>query len=214
MEKVNIFEKYISIYIWGYNNLGRNAYRKLSTAYPEKVKGIVLEKYDNRSRNAVKNEHKPIIELAELSSPENTLVVIAMDVRIYDEDIIKALKNAGVAEYVFYTEDVDAKISSLLVEQPKLQTRLLAISVGQACSLKCKDCANFAPYAKKENMRYSLESIKNGLDKLLPFFEEIDTFHIQGGEPFLYSDLAELICYCKQKYGNILKKYKLQQTQH
>lgn len=39
----------------------------------------------------------------------------------------------------------------------------LVVIVGQACSLKCKHCANFSPYAPNGTKRYTLEQIMSNL---------------------------------------------------
>ena len=85
----------------------------------------------------------------------------------------------------------------------------MAISVGQACSLKCKDCANFSPYAQKQNLRYDIEKIKDDISNTLLYFSNIDVIHIQGGEPFVYSQLVDLIDYIIQNYRHIFQKIQI-----
>lgn len=76
----------------------------------------------------------------------------------------------------------------------KLKLRFLVLSVGQACNLKCKNCANFSPYALPEMKTYSLESIIADFETL---FAAVDVHYmqIQGGEPLLYKNLHKLIGY-------------------
>ena len=69
----------------------------------------------------------------------------------------------------------------------------LVISVGQACNYKCRDCGNFAPYAPAKFRRYSFEDLKNWITLLAQCTDGIHTVQIQGGEPFLYSDLGKVI---------------------
>ena len=71
--------------------------------------------------------------------------------------------------------------------------RFMVLSVGQACSYKCKNCGNFAPYAPAEFMRYKLEDIISWMKKILEAVDSISVLQIQGGEPFAYSDLGRLI---------------------
>ncbi|MBQ3376952.1 MAG: radical SAM protein [Synergistaceae bacterium] len=67
------------------------------------------------------------------------------------------------------------------------------LSVGQACNYKCADCSNFAPYAPKNFLRYDLENIIRDLKIVFNAVYCVGTLQIQGGEPFLYSDLGGLI---------------------
>ena len=83
----------------------------------------------------------------------------------------------------------------------KLRIPFLVLSVGQACNLNCKNCANFAPYATPELRRYSIESIIADFESLFKVVGRIDSLQIQGGEPLTYSDLPKLIGYlsaCKE----------------
>lgn len=69
----------------------------------------------------------------------------------------------------------------------------LVVIVGQACSLKCKHCANFSPYAPNGTKRYTLEQIMSNLRLIFQSVCHIKKIQIQGGEPFLYTELAELL---------------------
>ncbi|MCM1047013.1 MAG: radical SAM protein [Clostridiales bacterium] len=80
---------------------------------------------------------------------------------------------------------------SVLVGRVKVE--FLVISVGQACNFKCRDCSNFAPVSPACFKRYDVNDIKKDLKVLFENVEYIEKLQIQGGEPLLYSDLAELI---------------------
>lgn len=199
----NFIEKFEQIYIYGYSNLGRNAYKKLEEAYPDKAKGIIVSRHNNKSRQACE-KGKLIFELSEVKASNDMLIIIALN-PIHQPVVKQALSDAGFENVCIYDDETDNMLNSLLRTLPKLELRFLSVSVGQACNLRCRDCANFAPYALKENRRYHISNIKRDLDKILSCFSEIDTFHIQGGEPFLYSDLGEVLYYCKSEFGNILR---------
>lgn len=76
----------------------------------------------------------------------------------------------------------------------KLRLPSLVLSVGQACNLRCKNCANFAPYALPEMRKYPLESIIADFETLFKV-ADIDVLQIQGGEPLLYKELPKLLGY-------------------
>lgn len=202
------FDNCTRIYIYGYSNQGRNAYNKLNRIYPDKVKGFIVTKHDGRTRIACKEENKKIYELSEISDLKNALVVVALN-PIFHREVGESLIQNGLKSFITYDNAMDENLNSLLSDLPKLEVRLLAVCVGQACNLKCRDCMNFAPYTLCENTRYEIDRIKKDLDNTLQYFDEVDTFHIQGGEPFLYTDLGELLYYCRFKFGNILKKIQI-----
>ena len=70
----------------------------------------------------------------------------------------------------------------------------LVLSVGQACNLRCRNCANFAPYALPEMRKYSLESIIGDFEAILKV-ADINSLQIQGGEPLIYKELNKLLGY-------------------
>ena len=75
----------------------------------------------------------------------------------------------------------------------------LVVIVGNACSLKCKNCANFCPQAKKENKRYDVNQIIQDLSNVIGCTTKIKLLQIQGGEPFLYTDLSKLLDFCSSQ---------------
>ena len=90
-----------------------------------------------------------------------------------------------------------------LVSRKLMPFRLpyMVLSVGQACNYKCKNCGNFAPFAPAEFMRYKFEDVAQWMSKILDVVDSINTLQIQGGEPFLYSDLGRLITYLRNIHG-------------
>ncbi len=78
--------------------------------------------------------------------------------------------------------------------RPLTSIHNMFICVGQACNLKCKNCGNLAPYSPKEYMRYDVNEIISDIASILKYFR-IEHLGIQGGEPFLYSDIDRLLVY-------------------
>lgn len=69
----------------------------------------------------------------------------------------------------------------------------LTVIVGQACSLKCKHCANFSPFAPDFTKRYPLKKICGDLQVIFESVHRLEKVQVQGGEPFLYPDLPDLL---------------------
>ncbi|MCM1106442.1 MAG: 4Fe-4S cluster-binding domain-containing protein [Blautia sp.] len=72
----------------------------------------------------------------------------------------------------------------------------LVLITGQACSLKCKECANFSPYALPETLKYNVDDIISDLFKVLCSVKKIHLLQIQGGEPFIYPELDKILDFC------------------
>lgn len=201
-------EKCSSVYVYGYSNMGRNVYRKLSMLFPEKCKGIMVSKHSEKTKKIINSGENSIFEVKEVKADFHVLVIVALN-PLFHKTILETLTKNGFYKILVYDEILDEEINKRLIHLPKLEIRFLNICVGQACNFKCRDCANMAPYAQKENMRYSLESIKRDVDAVLPFFSLIDTLHIQGGESFLYSELPELLYFLRENYGNVFKNLQI-----
>ncbi len=69
----------------------------------------------------------------------------------------------------------------------------LTVIVGQACSLKCKHCTNFSPFAPSSAKRYSFKKICDDLSVIFQSVYRVEKIQVQGGEPFLYPELSELL---------------------
>lgn len=85
----------------------------------------------------------------------------------------------------------------------KVSLGFLVVSVGQACNFKCRDCANFAPASPDCFKRYDVKDIKKDLEVLFKNIRYIKQLQIQGGEPFLYSDLAELVDFLHENRAKV-----------
>ncbi|MBR1633774.1 MAG: radical SAM protein [Lachnospiraceae bacterium] len=72
---------------------------------------------------------------------------------------------------------------------------VMVICVGQRCNFRCRDCGNMAPYSPKNHGSYPIEEMKEDVNMLFQHIRGIKSIQIQGGEPFLYEHLGELLDY-------------------
>lgn len=70
--------------------------------------------------------------------------------------------------------------------------RSLVVWMGTCCTLKCRNCCNWIPYIG--NNKYGGQAIVDDL-KYITESVHIGTVQLQGGEPFLYTDLDVVIKY-------------------
>ncbi len=80
----------------------------------------------------------------------------------------------------------------------------LGILLTTACNLNCKDCADLIPY--RAISRYKKEEVIQDLNKVLESVSYIREILLIGGEVFLYSELSDILDYCKEqkKIGKII----------
>lgn len=78
----------------------------------------------------------------------------------------------------------------------------ITLVINQVCSLKCKYCTSYMnEYKKDERVNFSLEQIKNDIDKFLTAVDYVGTITVMGGEPFLHPNISDIIEYLCQ-YDN------------
>lgn len=91
---------------------------------------------------------------------------------------------------------------ALLASIGRMRIPFLVVSVGQACNYKCRDCGNLAPYSPEGFRRYDVNDIVQSLAIIFRHVHRLDCIQIQGGEPFLYTDLDKLLIYLgSQKFA-------------
>lgn len=86
----------------------------------------------------------------------------------------------------------------------KVEIPFIDLDVNTVCNLKCKKCAKCTPYFEKKEL-YPAKKVIGNLEKLLSFVDRIHVLSIIGGEPFLNTDIAEVIDYCSEcdKIGDV-----------
>lgn len=73
------------------------------------------------------------------------------------------------------------------------------LSVTEHCNLRCKHCNMLMPYFKHPVHR-DLQELKEEVDVYFTWIDQVQTFDILGGEPFLYPYIAEFTQYLCEHY--------------
>lgn len=81
----------------------------------------------------------------------------------------------------------------------KMKCERTELTITHRCTLKCKLCGAYSPYYSPIP-HWSLEELQSYVDKYFEVVDSVEKMTISGGEPFLHTDLPELIKY--------LNKYK------
>lgn len=82
----------------------------------------------------------------------------------------------------------------------QLYVELAQICLTERCTLKCRKCAHacYAVHGKNQDMK--LNTAMESADFFFRHIDIVKEFVLIGGEPFLYSDLGEIIAYIGEKY--------------
>ena len=102
----------------------------------------------------------------------------------------------------FYIDDFMRKVLPVYVWNNfrKTYMSLAQICVTERCTLKCKKCAHGCYAVPIDMADMPIDSVKYSADCFFSHIDYIDKFHLIGGEPFLYRDLAEAIAYIGDNY--------------
>lgn len=82
------------------------------------------------------------------------------------------------------------------------------LPVTLRCNLRCKLCAERAPYYKTP-YHPSLTALMTQIDRLFQVADGIGIFDLTGGEPLLRTNLHQLVHYLEEQYGQRIEKLRL-----
>lgn len=188
------------MYIYGAGYNGRIVARLLKNiGYQNSVEGFI----DNNDVLQGKSvEGLSVFPASRLDSDSRAIVSAGEK---FTEEIVESLTNHNVRNFIFYNEirdrlfcnddqaywnDYDSvrnisicneMLRNITEKCGRYCVESLVICVGQACSLKCKECGNLAPYAPIESMHYNVDEIINDLDCFLKAIDYLCVLQIQGG---------------------------------
>lgn len=79
----------------------------------------------------------------------------------------------------------------------------VGFNITYKCTLKCKLCGAGVPYIKGTIPHYTLEEFIKDVDVYFRVVDYVDVFNITGGEPFIHSQLQNMIKYLQKYRENI-----------
>lgn len=139
-------------------------------------------------------EGLPVFPFDQVTCRKHTAVLVAVSPEI-TETVLNDLKEKNIAAY-----DIHIFLPVyFMYGWSKMVLTSLSFLPATVCNLRCKNCLNFAPYIKKQEVR-DIEYLKADVDLLFSKVDYILLFHISGGEPFLYPQIADFLSYVGKIY--------------
>ena len=115
---------------------------------------------------------------------------VKMKEKLYFLNNISQCKRFAVEQKRFTSEEIENH--ALWLKKDGLEIPFVEYAVTTRCSLHCRKCSNLIPYFNNP-FDIELPEAKNEIRELLDCVDYIYRFKIHGGEPFLYSDITELL---------------------
>lgn len=156
-----------------------NAPEKSGTFY----KGIPVISQEEAKR---RNEWYPMVVIATINVYNSISETLAKDGFVENEDY--CLLDLFVAEWYWHNR----KQVHLVEVHTTITTR---------CTLKCRNCNMFMPYFNN-HAEISLEAFRQDIDALFHVADKVFSIGLLGGEPFLNDQLADMIGYLSERYGD------------
>lgn len=191
-------DKLTGVYLFGAGNDGRMVKEILCMRYPcVKVLGFID---NNKNKQGVQYEGLPVYSLSQVERKENIGIIISFASEFVNA-IDSQLANAGWEKGVtfFHYEEFLSVIAAYRYDEVFFSS--MGLLPTTRCNLRCKACLNFTNYIKKFTA-CSFEVLKKEVDLFFSCVDYIGLLLLSGGEPFLYPNIAELICYINENYRN------------
>lgn len=136
--------------------------------------------------------------LKDLKEDEGVILSISQFARA---SAMEQLKKYGLEEHKDFYMFEEFLAVYFVYNYGKVFMSTISFLPSTACNLKCRHCLNFNPFAKKFYVRKYEELIKD-IDLFFKKVDRVMIFHLSGGEPMLYPEIAQIIQYIDKKYGD------------
>lgn len=133
-----------------------------------------------------------------LTKEEGIIITMSQMARVKPIDQLRELGYKKDEDFFIIEEFISV---SYVYKKDMVYFSSISLLPSTACNLNCRNCLNFNPFAKQFYVR-ELEELKKDIDLFFSCVDRIMLFHISGGEPMIYKNIAELIEYVAQNYGN------------
>ncbi len=190
----NILQKK-SYYLFGAGDYGRQFY----SVFKDEIK--ITSYIDNASdKHGTYINGLMCLSLEQVTLASDIGIIVTMS-QIARSEPIAQLQSMGLIRNKDYFI-IEEFISIYHVyKYEKVYFSSISFLPSTACNLKCRHCLNFNPFAKHFYVR-EWEDLIRDVDLFFSCVDHIMLFHVSGGEPMLYSRIADLIEYIDTRYGN------------
>ena len=152
----------------------------------------------------------PVVSLSDALmrlKKENAKIVVTTMKGSYI-DIAKELVDAGFVEYRDFC--IFERFAEEWHLRWKRQCVLAKIDtvITSHCTLRCKNCNMFIPYAK-DVCDFSFDRLRKNFDTFFASVDFVYEYTLLGGEPFLHKDLKRILRYLTEQYGGRIGRINL-----
>lgn len=192
-----------SIVPYGIGRIGRRV-------IPALLKEFKIPFLIDRKKDSEKVLGLDVIDLSEAAPiiKEKNLKIVVTTVRYSYDEILKELISFG------FKEHRDFCMFERFAEEWNLRWRNKCVLskidtvITSRCTLRCRDCNLFIGYVKhQEDM--GLSDLKRNFDIFFDSVDYVYEYTLLGGEPFIHTELGQILGYLLETYGDRIGKVNL-----
>lgn len=192
-----------SIVPYGIGRIGRRV-------IPALLKEFKIPFLIDRKKNSDKVLGLNVIDLAEAAPiiKQKKLKIVVTTVRYSYDEILKELIAFG------FKEHQDFCMFERFAEEWNLRWRNKCVLskidtvITSRCTLRCRDCNLFIGYAKHQG-DMELNDLKRNFDIFFDSVDYVYEYTLLGGEPFIHTELEQILGYLLENYGDRIGKVNL-----
>lgn len=197
-----------------------------------------LKKWDKKATYIIFGDYKLVPYLSEINVKyivdnnskkwgdiqENGIVIKSPDSIAFEKDNVKViianqwsrsissikdqLCKLGLKEYTNFVSHKFLLSVWKWNYEKKIAEAYIEYMITSKCTLNCKNCILFMPYYK-EPRHINIEVIQQDIDAYFNIVDEVHTFRLVGGEPFLHPELKEILNYICKSYKKKIKEIEI-----
>lgn len=187
-------------YLWGTANIAKRLFSLCGNEI--EIVGAVDSDIMRQGREI----NGVVIEAPDVLRPEDGYIVIVTTSAF--KEVRPLLVKKGFRENInFFDYFVFTQIYQLY-KHDRLYSRRLDISLTERCTLKCRKCNMFMPYFKNPT-DLDKEDVQKQIDNYFDMVAYLESFNLLGGEPFLYTPLADIVSYVGERYRDKIDHFKI-----
>lgn len=190
-------------FIFGAGQTGAQLKRTLDFLNLDNFEGFVDNSADKQKAGW---EDREVISLEEYLQKDFLKIIIICCSQKNRPVIEEQLAARGLKKNIDFYADAFFRTNILpaivLYKQEKVYMSLAQICVTERCTLRCRKCAHGCAYVPADSRDTSLADVKASADEFFRHIDYVEYFHLIGGEPLLYRDLADALDYIGDRYGH------------
>lgn len=179
-------------YIWGAGTFGESFYSRFQAEV--QIEGFIDS---NPQKQGTLLCGVPVASPEYLKEKSNEIKVLVS--AGWTREIFQELEKMGYEKGRNYFHIDEFSSVYMMYHHKKLFLENIGYVITEKCTLRCKNCLGMYPYYK-DAKNIPTDKIKEDIDNLFRWVDQINVFAINGGDAMLHPQFAEILEYLGESY--------------